>query len=543
MSSNGIKPSTPKKKRTPKARHIGILLVAIFGVIFLSYSRAATPALSVEPEDGNQVGGVIPITGSTMSGDGGIQFGSQSPGLVIVSPQSELNQVKQAVTTGNKKAYWEYIKGRPYTRVDTGNLWVASKTTTYGGKTYTFNMSKFRSIDHPDSTSVNAQGNIMLVASQNAYGCALEWNIGGGDQACGDQAVNILDSWAQGLNEVYCRPSGIDGRENQIKLYSEWSVPNFAKAAELVWNHPSFTQEKKTRVANWMWTAFLLQNSQLKETSGEVLGHSGAGWNGRVSSLQSRLDAGLVMKAAGHAEGENVINDIKNKLDSVLPSILYYGKAPWHSSLDQPWPTQPPGVAGATTTAGIASYWQFTTGSAIPPQFFIGQTQETGRDVGHTQMGMASLTEVLRSLRLNGYADRFAPNDLGNILLEMGEQHAKVYNEALDKYWAGGYATLDNLSCNWQPSEWNNRQLSAKTDCPAGAGAVSFKMGGNSSDHGWEYLRTELKNRNYPTPELDRLVFRLRGTGTRSTNNVAGYGVVDFGNQLSWEPLFAPDYQ
>lgn len=539
-------------------RYLIILFVVIAGMITLTLAKAAPNTATIEPEDGN-LSGVSSSTNSSASGGRVIKFGAPSNpsagGLNLIFPDSELAQVKQSVTSGSKKAYWDYIKSRWATKVNTAYTPNWSANVTFDGKS--FNPKRFVSTEHPDQASVDAQGKFMINASQNAYGCALKWYIDG-DQACGTHAVNILDGWSKNLEYIYCRPSGIDVRENQIKLWSEWSVPMFTKSAEILWDHPSFTPAMKTQFASWMWKSFLLQNASLQESDGEILGMSAVGWNGRMSSLHSRLFAGLAMKAAGHPEGNNVINDSISKLENRLPEVLYYGKQPWHEVLGQGWPKQPYRHKNTTysnwhTASGMKSYWFIKTNAPSPPPYFIGQTQETGRDVGHTQMGIGSLSEMLKAMRLNGYSDRFAKSDLGDVMVQLGEVHAKSYNEALDAYWAspsnfvhGGSSSIEGLSCGWKPSGWDSLQVnpvSPSSNCPSGTpSTVTFKIAGASADHGWELIRAELKRSGYSTPQLDKITSRLRGTGSRSSTNSAGFSTVDLANHMGWEPLFSLDY-
>lgn len=540
-------------KKHPQSRVIASVLAFIFiGTLVLAFSRAATPTASIEAENQNASLSCASRTSSdiTASGGGAVKFGCNTVtnDLVIVSPKNELDAVKQAVTTGNKKAYWDYIKTQKAARAGGGSTtpliptdWTSVKWIHFTGTEYTFDPRTFYAENHTNQASVDTKGSFMLSGAINAYTCGLRWyfDVSAEATACGDYAVNYLDSWATNFQYARSR-SSIDIRDNQVKLNSGWYLANLTKAAEVLWNHPSFTTEKKQKFADWLWTAFLNEDAEMNEVSSEVLGVSGAGWNGRTLMMQARLNAALVMKAAGHQSGQVVIDDIQSKVDLYLPEILYYGKQPWHEVLGQPWPNQAyrhlsTNYAGNNTATGTRDYWFFAPSSVLPPPFFVGQTQETGRDVGHQQNGIGSISEVFRALRLNGYQDRYIQNDLGSILLQMGERHAKIYNEALDEFWGGGYATVDSLTCTWLPSEWTTLQLSTKsTSCPE----ISFKIGGASADFGWEYLRNELKLKGYSTPELDRLTSRLRGTGTKSSTNAAGVGYVRTTNHQAWEPLF-----
>lgn len=111
----------------------------------------------------------------------------------------------------------------------------------------------------------------------NAYTCGLRWYFDTSLEAtaCGDYAVNYLDSWASNFQYAQCRASGIDGRENQVKLNSGWYVATLTKAVEVIWDHPSFTAEKKQKVADFLWRAFLLNDAELSEADVEVLGSRG----------------------------------------------------------------------------------------------------------------------------------------------------------------------------------------------------------------------------------------------------------------------------
>jgi hypothetical protein len=475
--------------------------------------------------------------------------------LVVSSPLSEFTQIKASLSAGNRKTYWQNIRTSTPFQVNATSIpnWAAN--VTWNG--VTFDPKRFVSIELPNQAAVDAQGAFIMTAAQNAYGCALRWFFDN-HSACGTHALSILDSWSQNFDYVYCRPSGIDIRENQIKLWSGWAVPVFIQAAEALWNHPSFTAQKKEQFAAWLWRVFLLETPVLAESGGEILGMRFVSWNGRASSLQARLYAGLTMKAVAHARADEVVNDTIAKLGNRLPEMLYLGKAPWHEVLLSPWPKQPYRHVGPTygnfhTTAEVKSYWHFDASAPTPPPFFIGMTAETGRDMGHTQMGMDAIAKALRAMRLNGYTDRYVQSDLGNVMLQLGERHARHYNEGLDAYWANPSAfnyptqpSIEALSCGFNPSGWSALSIERQnrpSSCPPSAPTTTtFKVGGLSVDHGWEFLRMELKLKGLATPQLDRLVARLRGVGARSSSNVAGFKVVGTANSMNWEPLLATDY-
>ncbi len=535
-------------KRNPKtSRLVVIVAFAVIGAAVIAFSRAATSSVAIQPEDGQLLSCLSEKTDdSTASGNGYVQFGcpASNGDLVIISPESELSSVKQAVKSGEKKQYWDYVKSKGYIsdpRTSHIPNWSGNQSYTIrcGSQdiTYTFDPITYISTDHADGCSSDAQGRHMHNSGLNAYTTALRWRFDD-DQANGSHAVNLINSWVDNFQAVSTQSGPNDIRDNQVRLNSGWFIASFTKALEIIWDHPSFTQQRKQQTADWLWEVFLDEDPVMHENNSEVLGQQHAGWNGRTGFLQARLNIGLVMKAAGHQNADQVISQVIADFESVIPEILYYGKQPWHEALGQPWPKQPyrklgNSYAGWNTPNNLKDYWFFTTNSSTPPPYFVGQTQETGRDVAHNQLGTGSLTESLRAIRLNGYGDWFKQSKIGDVLLGLGEQHADYYNETLDEFWSGGYSSLDNFKNNvWEPDEWDQFKFK-----------VPFCVCGEGADHGWEFLRTELKRNGYSTPELDRMVTRLRGVSPRSSNKAAGYAPLRTANNQAWEPLFALDYQ
>lgn len=530
-------------------RILGICLVGIVGLALLLSTSAAIYTSDVEPESGTATGLAQAAGDLGASDNAAVFFGTlERPELMIYNTKSELTQLKTAISTsGYKQSYWNYVKARSIAQPNPGLSgplipadWNQNVSWPYfNGTQYSFNPKRLQAIDHPNDDSVDTQGNYMIQGATNAYTCGLRWYIDG-DTACGNVAVNYIDAWSANFEYARSR-SQIDVRDNQVKLNSGWYVVMLTRAAEVVWDHPNFTLAKKQQFANWLWKAFLNQDAIIDEVSSEVFGMSGAGWNGRTLVMQARLNSGIIMRAAGYSSGNAVINDIRNKINLYLPEILYYGKAPWHETLGQPWPNQgfrhlDADYTGLGTATGTRNYWFFKSNSTLPPPFFVGQSQETGRDMGHHQMGASAVAEMLRTLRINGLEDRYVNSDLGNIMLQMGERHAKFYNQALDEFWnnRAKYSSIESLTGAWVPPEWTTLQLSKDKNT-----TTSFKVGGASADYGWEILRKELKAKNYSTPELDRLTGRLRGHGgTRNSTYGAGFQFIQTANHLAWDPLF-----
>lgn len=538
-----------KRFRKNRQRLLVISLVGLIGVALLLSTSAAVVSSAIEPETGTTSGLVHAAGDLTASGDSAVFFGTlDRPELMIYNTKNDLDQLKAAVSTsGYKQSYWNYVKVRQIAQVNPGFSaplipadWSQNVTwQSTDGTQFSFNPRRLQAIDHTTSNSLDTQGNYMVTGATNAYTCGLRWRIDG-DTTCGNAAINYIDTWSRNFEYARSR-SQIDGRDNQVKLNSGWYVVMITRAAEVVWDHPSFTVAKKQQFANWLWEAFLNEDAIMNEVSAEVLGMSGAGWNGRTLVMQARLNSGLIMRAAGYSSGNAVIKDIQDKIDLYLPEILYYGKGPWHETLGQPWPNQPfyhlnTNYNGNASSTGTRTYWFFRSNSSMPPPFFIGQSQETGRDMGHHQSGAGSVAEILRALRINGFEDRYASTDLGNIMLQMGERHAKFYNQALDEFWnnRSKYSSIESLTGKWVPPEWPTLQLSKDQNT-----TTSFEVGGASADFGWEVLRKELKAKNYNTPELDRLTARLRGHGgTRTSTYGAGFRFIQSANHLAWDPLF-----
>jgi hypothetical protein len=429
-----------KQQFSRRAIAISLIIFIICGVIAIAVSHAAIQPIGFEPEGGTLAGGATKVSNSAASGGEGVMFkgAASSTGLYLVASQADLDAIKPQLTSGQKAAYWSNIVGSYATKIKPEFTPDWSTNVTYSGST--FNPTVFRA-DDLDATSVNSEGAFILASSQNAYGCAVKWYFAG-DQACGTQAISILTQWSQHFTNVTPLASGNlwDIRGNQIRLYASWSVPNFTKAASLLWNDSAFTPGMKTQFSNWLWNTWLMQHATLTEdvhAPGEVLGQNS--WNGRDSAYQARIFSGLTMKAAGNPNGDLVIQDTIAKMQARLPEDLYMGTAPWHQVLGSPWPVEPFSYQGSyyASAQNVRSWWKIDTTLASPfTSNMIGITVETGRDIGHQQLGTASLAEAFTAMRNNGYGDWFASNKYGAVLLPLGEKEAQAYNEALDAYWA-----------------------------------------------------------------------------------------------------------
>ena len=458
-----------------------VIVIAVIGTSLLLISQASTGTLAVEPETGTVSSCASKQSNSSASGGEYVKFGCPvaQNDLVIITPDSEFTALKTAVKNGGKKAYWDHLKSKGYIaepRPVHIPDWSQNMTYYIGDTPYSFDSKSFKADGHPSSSSATAQSIFMSNVALNAYSTALRWRLDD-DQANGDHAINLINSWVDNFQDTETHTGPNDGRDNQVRLGSGWFLASFTKAVEVMWDHPNFTTARKQKTADWLWKVFLKEDPKMHEDNSETLGQLSAGWNGRTLFLQARLNAGLVMKAANHPQGEAVVDDTIDSIDDVLPEILYYGKQPWHEVLGQPWPEQPyrsisPVYDNFHTASQTQGYWQFLAGTPSPPPFFVGQTQETGRDVGHIQLGMGSVSEMLRSLRLNGYVNKYSPQEIGDVMLGLGERHAKFYNEALDESWRRGYSKPSLLDRIWEPTEWASLKLKP------------FVIEGDAADHG-----------------------------------------------------------
>ena len=178
-----------------------------------------------------------------------------------------------------------------------------------------------------------------------AYQNALRWHVGG-TAANGDTAVRILNAWSSTLTEI----TGNADRYLAAGLYG-WQ---FANAAELMRGYPGFDLNRfKTMMLNVFYP---LNDRFLREHNDACITNYWANWD--LCNMASIMAIGILC-------------DDGAKYDQ---AVNYFKSGGGNGQIQRAVPFLYPNVEG----------------------YDLGQWQESGRDQGHTVMGMGQMARSAR---------------------------------------------------------------------------------------------------------------------------------------------------
>lgn len=206
-----------------------------------------------------------------------------------------------------------------------------------------------------------------------AYTQTLIWYYTG-DRAYAKSAMAILDAWSSTLKEIVFDPAKVktDDGQNNGPLQAAWLAELFPRSAELLRHAGAGWPESKAKQFGRMLTEVLVPKIR------DGWGYQ-ANWN--LSMADGMINIG-------------VYNDDRELFDRGV--AMWRERVPLNVYLasDGPLPRRPPGY----TDAKLISLWygqtDFTGRS--------GHTQETCRDLEHSQMGLASTVYAAETAGLQG---------------------------------------------------------------------------------------------------------------------------------------------
>lgn len=230
-----------------------------------------------------------------------------------------------------------------------------------------------------------------------AYTDALAWYLSG-NAAYAQESINLMDAWS----------ATITGHtDSNAPLQTGWAGSSWARAAELIrytytggWpNEPQFED--------------MLRNVYLPEV---------------IQGSNSNGNWELVMMEA--AVGISVFLDDKTDYDTAMNKFMLRVPAYVYLSSDGSLPRTVPG-SGLNTSQQIIDYWQGQS------TFVNGLTQETCRDFTHTGYGIASISDVAETSRIQG-TDLYT-GDIGTRLrYALGFQAKYELGAAVPSWLCGG---------------------------------------------------------------------------------------------------------
>lgn len=217
-----------------------------------------------------------------------------------------------------------------------------------------------------------------------AYALALRWHISG-SQAHGEAALRVLNAWSAQLVHI----SGSSDKFLAAGIYGY----QMANAAELMRNHPDWAPADFQRFRQMLLTVFLpLNRDFLARHNGSCISHYWANWD--LVNMASLLAIG-------------VFCDRRDLFDE---AVAYFKTGAGNGAIDK-------------------AIWFLHPGG-------LGQFQESGRDQGHSLLGIGILG-ILCEMAWNQGVDLYGYDD--NRVLK-GAEYVARYNNGHDV----PYATYDN---------------------------------------------------------------------------------------------------
>ncbi|KAL8750886.1 MAG: hypothetical protein Q9199_006787 [Rusavskia elegans] len=196
-----------------------------------------------------------------------------------------------------------------------------------------------------------------------AYANALAWYISG-TQSYASKAISYMNAWARNIK---------DHTASNAPLQTGWSGASWARAAEIIrYSNAGWSSSDITAFEN------MLRNVYLPK----IIGGSNANGNWE-----------LVMMEA--AQGISVFLNDASSYDKAMNK--FFGRAPAYVYLtsDGSCPKAAPS-SGLTSCSQVQSYWDQDT---FPEN---GIAQETCRDFRHTGYGIASMSHIAETSKIQG---------------------------------------------------------------------------------------------------------------------------------------------
>ncbi len=198
--------------------------------------------------------------------------------------------------------------------------------------------------------------------AEAAYTHALIW-YHTGDARYGDKAVQIMNAWSA----VLMRHSN-----DNAPVQAAWVSEVFPRAAEILASgFPGWTAGNQTAFKLMLKNAFLPNISAGSRNNG----------NWELSMIEA------MMNIAVHTDDHALFNKAVSMWRARVPAYIYL-------ATDGSKPVQPP--SGALSPSALTSYWQGQT------TYVDGLSQETCRDLAHTQMGLAAMLNAAMTAKIQG---------------------------------------------------------------------------------------------------------------------------------------------
>lgn len=203
--------------------------------------------------------------------------------------------------------------------------------------------------------------------AQAAYTAALIWYYTG-DQAYADRSIRILNAWS-----AVVKDHPFDKNHANGLLQAAWAAETFTKAAELIrYSKAGWKAAEITRFETMLKSAFLPRVRN---------GWTNCCSNWQVSMAEATMNIGVFTN--DRAVFEDGLSDWRN-----------HTRASIYLKSDGPTPNLPANTIVKEST--LNKYW------FSPRSYVQGQVAETCRDLGHTAMTLAAITNGAETASIQG---------------------------------------------------------------------------------------------------------------------------------------------
>jgi hypothetical protein len=304
------------------------------------------------------------------------------PGVLV--SRSQLDFVKTKVNSGAQpwKAAWDQMMGSSY----------ASLSRTPKPRA----VVECGSYSNPNYGCTDEREDAIA-----AYTDALAWYVGG-DSRYADKAIQLMNAWSGVIT---------DHTNSNAPLQTGWAGSVWPRAAEIIrYTSTRWAQPDVDDFATMLRTVYLPK----------VIKGSNSNGNWELSMMEA-------------AVGISVFLEDRTSYDSAMARFRNRTAAYVYLASDGALPKTVPG-SGLDTRDKIIAYWQGQS------TFVDGVTQETCRDFTHTGYGIASISDVAETSRIQG-ADLYGTDVGTRLQYALGVQSKYELGAAPPSWLCGGSVT------------------------------------------------------------------------------------------------------
>jgi hypothetical protein len=337
----------------------------------------------------------------------------------------------------NNKAELDFIRGRVQAKAEPWNT-AAARLEADSRSSLSYAPKPRAVVDCGSYSNPDNGCSDEMRDAQAAYAHALLWYLKG-DAAHARKAAEILNAWSVLLE---------DHTNSNAFLQAGWAGSVFPLAAEILRaSYPGWTAVEQDRFSTMLKTAFLAKIRN---------GPPSPGFNGNwhLTIIEAIVAISVFTDdTASFRKGVSMWR-------SAVPAYFYMAS-------DGPLPVRPAGTTQFDAPAAIRKYWYDQDSLAN------GESQETCRDLEHTQYGIAASASVAEIAYHQGL-DLYAEN--ADRITAAMEFHANLLLGAPAPAWlCGGALSLVNADPTWEVA-YNHFHNRLKRNLPLSSRLITEKV-------------------------------------------------------------------